>query len=97
MKKFAFILMGSSFDTTKQKIKFETDGSLTAIYTVNSFSDAKTLIKRLIEEGYGCVELCGAFGKEGAKKLIEATDNKIAIGYVVHEPSQDALFEAFWG
>lgn len=97
MKKFAFIVMGSSYKTDMQKARFETADGITDIYTVNDFAEAESLIKTLIEKGFGCVELCGAFGRDRVLELIEKTDNKIAIGYVVHEPSQDDLFAAFWG
>ena len=96
MKKFAFILMGESYDTAAHTAEFKTGNSSTCIYTVNSFEDAKILVERLADEGYGCVELCGAFKKDRALELIEATQNKMAIGYVVNEPSQSELFKAFF-
>ena len=46
------------------------------------------------EEGIGCIELCGAFGPEGAKKIIEATDNKIPVGFVTHLPEQEEIYKA---
>ena len=54
-------------------------------------------LKELEKEGFGAVELCGAFGPEKAQQLIELTHNKIAIGYVVHNPEQNQLFDAFFG
>ena len=48
------------------------------------------------EDGVGAIEVCGAFGKEGADKLIAATGNKVAVGYVVHNPEQDELFRQFF-
>ncbi|MCB5406456.1 DUF6506 family protein [Thomasclavelia ramosa] len=44
-------------------------------------------------EGVGCIELCGAFGKAGAKTIIEVTENKIPIGYVTHLPEQDEIYD----
>ena len=48
-------------------------------------------------EGVDCIELCGAFEEEGARRVIEATGNKVPVGYVVHLPSQDPLFQALFG
>ena len=46
--------------------------------------------------GVGAIEVCGAFGKEWADKIIAATGNKVAVGYVVHNPEQDELFRQFF-
>ena len=47
---------------------------------------------RLEEEGVGCIELCGAFGEEGARAVIEATKNRIPVGYVTHLPEQEEVY-----
>ena len=39
------------------------------------------------------IELCGAFEKEGAREIIDATDGKIPIGFVTHLDFQDSLFD----
>lgn len=96
-KKFAFILMGDIYDPEKHQAKFETVGNITYINTVRSFEEAKSLVLKLAENGIGAVELCGAFGAAKAQELIDLTDNKVAIGYVVHKESQDALFAQFFG
>ena len=35
-----------------------------------------------------------AFGAEGAKKVTDATDNKIPVGYVTHLPSQEKPYRS---
>ncbi len=96
MKKFAFILMGKNY-SEEHNAKFETKNSTTYIYTVNSFEEARKKVLELEKEGVGAIELCGAFGKEKADELIKLTNNKIAVGYVVHNPEQDDLFFNFFG
>ncbi|MGI5894110.1 MAG: DUF6506 family protein [Candidatus Merdivicinus sp.] len=96
MKKFAFILMGGDFHPEKDTACFETPGGITSIFTVRSLQEAE---KRAIEcaaEGYGVIELCGAFGEEGASKIREATNDKIGVGYVIHDPAQDDIFAEFF-
>lgn len=95
-KKFAFLLMGSSYTTDMHRAQFETEKDITYIYTVKNFHEAEKLLLSLQKEGVGAVELCGAFGEENAQKLIDLTNNTIAIGYVVHKPKQDNLFEKFF-
>lgn len=49
--------------------------------------------KKLLQKGVNCIELCGAFGEEGAKAVIKATENLIPVGYVIHLPMQDELYK----
>lgn len=97
MKKFAFILMGNHYDPKIHKIDFDTAaGQVTSIRTVRDFGEAKELVEQLHTEGYGCIELCGAFGEELVRELIKLTENEIAIGFVTHFPEQDQLFQTFF-
>ena len=57
-----------------------------------SISEAAEIAARLEEEGVGCIELCGAFGEEGARAVIEATKNRIPVGYVTHLPEQEEVY-----
>ena len=50
--------------------------------------------RELLEQGVGCIELCGAFGPDGARRIIEATGNRIPVGYVTHLPEQEAVYRA---
>ncbi len=95
-KKFAFLLMGKDFDMSKDIAVFETEGMISYLFTVTSFEAALKRAVACAEDGFGAIELCGAFGKEWADKIIAATGNRIAVGYVVHNPEQDALFERFF-
>ena len=95
-KKFAFLLMGKEFDTAKDTAVFETEHMISYIFTVTSFEEALKRAVACAEDGVGAIEVCGAFGKEWADKIIAATGNRVAVGYVVHNPEQDALFERFF-
>ena len=69
--------------------------ALFALGTVNAFAqEAAAAAKQLCEEGIDCIELCGAFGAEGAKQIIEITENRIPVGYVTHLPEQDEIYKA---
>lgn len=96
-KKFAFLLMGAHYDTAAHAACFETENQLTQIVTVRDFDEACQRVSELYRQGFGAIELCGAFGKEKAQTLAELTHHEVAIGYVVHEPELDGLFERFFG
>jgi len=96
-KKFAFILMGAHYTPEVHKAVFETESQLTYICTIKNFSEMEEKIKYLMEEGVGAIELCGAFGKEKADEVVKMTGNKVAVGYIIHDPSLDPLFKKFFG
>ena len=95
-KKFAYLLLGPQFDPAAHIARFETAHSVSCIYTVRNYEEARARAKICTEEGFGVIELCGAFGPERAKELIELTDGKVAVGYVTHFAEQDGLFTAFF-
>ena len=98
MKKpiYAFLITGTDYQPEIHHTQFETDRMSTKIITVSDFSQACRVLSELEKEGAGAVELCGAFGPEGAKRLIQDTGGRIAIGYVTHFPEQDRLFDTFF-
>ena len=89
--KFAFLIMGA-FRSQTDRVSIH--GGAAQIIGVGSLEEAVAAARELYREGVGCIELCGAFGPEGAKKIIEATENKIPVGYVTHLPEQEDVYKA---
>ena len=87
--KFAFILMGSGFDSEKDRAAIH--GGEIQVAGVPDLSEGCRVAKELCDSGVNCIELCGAFGPEGAKAVIQATGGKIPVGYATHVPEQDAF------
>ena len=54
-------------------------------------------VARLESEGIGCIELCGAFGEDGARTVMEATGMRVPVGYIVHLPEMDGVYEKAFG
>lgn len=92
--KFAFIIMGS-FNSEKDRAKIHQGKA--QIIGVSSIEEACAVAQELYQSGIDCIELCGAFGEKGADRVITATSGKIPVGYVVHLPEQDPLFDALFG
>lgn len=89
--KFAFLIMGD-FESRTDRASIHNGAA--QIIGVADVKEAEEIARKLYEEGVDCIELCGAFGVEGAKKVIEATENKLPIGYITHLPEQDAIYHA---
>ena len=92
--KFAFIIMGG-FHPKYDRASIRKGAA--QIIGVSNMAEAWVVARKCCEDGLDCIELCGAFGEAGAKKIIEATENKIPVGYVVHTPAQNELFHLLFG
>lgn len=89
--KFAFLILGD-FCATEDRAEIH-HGSARMI-GVSTLDEACQAARELYEEGVGCIELCGAFGPDGARRIIEVTENKIPVGYVTHLPEQEEIYQA---
>lgn len=92
--KFAFLIMGP-YDPGRDDVFFQ-DGC-TRMIGVPDIAAAEDVAAGLLADGYGAIELCGAFGEEGARRIIEATGHRIAVGFVTHFPEDDGLFLKAFG
>lgn len=69
----------------------------TSFIGVKNIEEAERIAKELKGKSFKAIELCGAFGEEGARRIIEATGHSIAVGYVTHFPEDDELFLQTFG
>ena len=92
--KFAYLILG---EFVYPQDSAAIHGETAQIIGVSNLEEACAAAKKLAANGVGCIELCGAFGENGAKKIIEATEHKIPIGYVIHLPEQKKTFEMAFG
>lgn len=94
MKLYAFMFMGNF--RPEHTATWDNPDMRTSIFTVGSFEEGKAVVEKLYQEGYGALELCGAFTKEMADAYAEMTNKEMAIGYMVHDPELDPAFEKFF-
>ena len=83
--KFAFLIMG---DFSSKSDRAAIHNGSAQMNGVGDIEEACSVAKELYEKGIGCIELCGAFGAEGAKQV----KNKIPVGYITHLPEQDEIY-----
>lgn len=91
--RFAYIIMGR-FNAPTDEAEICNDQDWVQVFGVASMEETLHTAERLRREGVDCIELCGAFGEEGARRVMEATENRIPVGYVTHLPEQDPLYRA---
>ncbi len=95
-RKFAFMMMGGDYNPEKHQDCFELDDLSSYIFTVRDFEEARQKVKWMQEQGFGAMELCGAFSEEQAKELMELSGHQIATGFMTHLPEHDPLFDQFF-
>ncbi|ANN64031.1 DUF6506 family protein [Brachyspira hyodysenteriae] len=93
--KFAYLIMDKIFDSKKDKASIH--NGVSQIIGVSNIEEACKIAKELKAEGIDCIELCGGFREEGARKIIEATENKVAVGFVVHLEEQNDIYKKLFG
>ena len=95
-KKFAMMLMGSEYNTKKDYVVMQTESTETHIFTVNTPEQAVELAGQLAQQGFGAIEVCGAFGEELARKMYDAAGHRLTVCYVVCPQEQKELSDRFW-
>ena len=71
--KFAFIIMG---DFSSPGECASVSRGEARIAAVSGLREACVFARKFAEEGIGCIDLCGAFGEEGARAVVSATEGK---------------------
>lgn len=94
MKKYAMLIMNSKFE--QQNVQWICDEIEHYIITTRSLEETQKKVISLVKQGFGAIELCGAFGKEAAENLYQLINCKIPIGYVVYSDDQIEALSAFW-
>ncbi len=95
-KKYAFLLMGSDFNPQRDRACFRAGGVDSYILTVRSPEEAVEAARKLAEEGFGALEVCGAFGEELARKMYQAAGGRLTVSYTVCPEDQEEANLRFW-
>ena len=95
-KKYAFLLMGNSFDPQRDQACFHADGVDSYIITVRSPQEAVEKAKELADQGFGALEVCGAFGEKLAWEMYQAAGKRLTVSYVVCPKEQEEANLRFW-
>ena len=95
-QKWAHVVMNKEYDPETQKARFDTSLREGHILTVRNPEEAVALAEKLAAEGFGAIEVCGAFGPDLARKMYEATGCKVPVSYVTAPEDQLEQVLAFW-
>lgn len=89
MKTWAFIFKSSGCRPEVHKAEMTSDTRRSLIYGVETIEEGCALAKKLMDtENCLLIELCGGFGPEGTRRVIEAVEGKIPVGYITYFPEE---------
>ena len=95
--RYLFIFITPGCDPAVQRSVIETPEGPTTTVGVADLAQACDAARAAVDGGdVDFIELCGAFGEEGCRSVIDAVGNRVPVGYVTYLPGDaervDALF-----
>jgi hypothetical protein len=96
MKKFAMMLLNPLFEPEEHMALFLTGNIENYIFTVRNEKEALDKTKDLVKQGFGVLELCGAFDEKLVQEIYAASEGKLCIGHVVYPPEQEEALQEYW-
>ena len=97
MKKYAMMLMNPLFQPEQHNALFQTGNIKNHILTVRDEKEALTKVSDLIRDGFGVLEVCGAFSPDLVQVMRKAAGSRLCIGAVAYRPEDEAALEQYWG
>lgn len=94
MAGFAFVFIDGTLEDVERTVM---NGGADVMVGVRDLEEACAEAARLADSGMSCIELCGAFGPDGARRVIEVTGHRVAVGYVIHDSDMDDLYAKAFG
>lgn len=97
MQRWGFIYTLGA-DATEQRVdRIGSPGCELIAVGVCSVDDASDAARLLVEQGAELVELCGAFGPEQQRLVLDGLDGKVPSGAVTYAASQATLLHTLFG
>lgn len=82
---FVFIVMSPDHDSSVHNAVMESPMCKSIMVGVKDLDDACAQAKKLVDAGaVKKIELCGAFGKEGAQAVRDAVGDSVIVSYIVN-------------
>ncbi|MDO4174231.1 MAG: DUF6506 family protein [Eubacteriales bacterium] len=82
---FAFLVMSPDHDSSVHHTVMESPMCKSIMIGVKDLDDACAQAKKLVDAGaIKKIELCGAFGKEGAQVVRDAVGDSVIVSYIVN-------------
>lgn len=92
--KYAFIMNSRTLNPENYSVVYENEGNLYYFTAVHGMKMARELAKKLADEGYGLINLCGNFNEEKTEEIRKASEGKPRVCYAKYTEEEQAKFNA---
>jgi hypothetical protein len=87
---FLFIFRSDGCDPARHRCVIDTPGGNVITVGAESVDQACAVAAEACEKGTAhFIELCGDFGEDGCRRVIDAVDGKLPVGYVTYFPEEE--------
>lgn len=95
-KKCAMMILNPLLDPARDYARLDTEKVENHILCVRTPEEAVAKAVELADDGFGVIEVCGAFGEQLAREMYDASAHRLTVSYVVCPPDQLEATLHFW-
>ena len=92
--KYAFIMNSASLNPESYSVTYYNEGNQYYFTAVHGMKMTRELAKKLADDGYELMDLCGDFNEEKTEAVKEAAEGKIRVNYAKYSEEDTAKFDA---
>lgn len=92
--KYAFIMNSRTLNPESYSVVYEDAGDQYFISGVHGMKMTRELTKKLADDGYELIDLCGNFNEEKTEEIRKVTEEKVKVNYAKYTEEELAKLEA---
>jgi hypothetical protein len=92
--KYAFIMNSATLNPESYSALYEEEGNQYYFAATHGMQMTRELAKRLADDGYELIDLCGDFDEDKAEEIRKASEGKIRVNYAKYTEEEMAKYNA---
>lgn len=92
--KYAFIMNSATLNPDSYAVLYENEGNQYYFAAAHGMKMTRELVKKLADDGYELINLCGDYNEEKTEEIKKASGGKTRVCYAKYTEEQQAKFNA---